>query len=82
MQITYVETGAITNEVLRAYAGAHPLCIGYPDGVPETWRDAGPGADRTRERLDELEYRLAVAFEHIEDLEESARRCAGETGGQ
>lgn len=42
MQITYIETSSITNEVLRAYAGAHRLCIGYPDGVPETWRDVAP----------------------------------------
>lgn len=42
MQITYIETSSITNEVLRAYAGAHRLCVGYPDGVPETWRDVAP----------------------------------------
>ena len=38
MRIAFIETNAITNEVLRAYADAHPLCVGYPDGVPETWR--------------------------------------------
>lgn len=38
MRIAFIETSSITNEVLRAYADAHPLCVGYPDGVPETWR--------------------------------------------
>ena len=38
MHIAFIETSSITNEVLRAYAGAHRLCCGYPDGVPETWR--------------------------------------------
>jgi len=37
MTIIYVETSAITNEVLRALAEAHPLCCGYPDGVPEVF---------------------------------------------
>lgn len=38
MRIAFIETSSITNEVLRAYADAHRLCCGYPDGVPETWR--------------------------------------------
>jgi len=38
MTMTYIETVGITNEWLRAVAGAHCLCAGYPDGVPETWR--------------------------------------------
>jgi len=38
MTITYIETAGITNDWLRAAAGAHRLCVGYPDGVPETWR--------------------------------------------
>jgi len=36
-RILYVETNAITNDILRAMAGAHPLCCGYPDGVPEVF---------------------------------------------
>lgn len=74
MQITYIETNAITNEVLRAYAGAHRLCVGYPDGVPETWRDVAPVkqegdemadlpmkhfTDETRARIAALEARAA-----------------------
>lgn len=38
MTMTYIETASVTNEWLRAVAGAHRLCVGYPDGVPETWR--------------------------------------------
>lgn len=37
--ITYIEAAGLTNDAIRAAAGAHPLCCGYPDGVPETWRD-------------------------------------------
>lgn len=36
-RILYVETSAITNDVLRAMADAPPLCCGYPDGVPEVF---------------------------------------------
>lgn len=36
-RILYVETSRITNDVLRAMAGAHRLCCGYPDGVPEVF---------------------------------------------
>ena len=36
-RILYVETSGITNDLLRAMAGAHPLCVGYPDGVPEVF---------------------------------------------
>lgn len=36
-RILYVETNAITNDLLRAMAGAYPLCCGYPDGVPEVF---------------------------------------------
>jgi hypothetical protein len=36
-RILYIETSAITNDVLRAMAGAHRLCVGYPDGIPEVF---------------------------------------------
>lgn len=42
MRITYIETSSLTNELLRAAAGAAPNCVGYPDGVPESWRDDSP----------------------------------------
>lgn len=37
MTILYIEASAITNDVLRAMVGAHRLCCGYPDGVPEVF---------------------------------------------
>lgn len=42
MRIVFVETNRLTNEIIRAVAGAAPNCVGYPDGVPETWRDVAP----------------------------------------
>lgn len=41
MRIAFIETAGLTNDLLRAVAGAAPNCVGYPDGVPESWRD-GP----------------------------------------
>ena len=42
MRIAFIETNRITNEIIRAVAGAPPNCVGYPDGVPESWRDVAP----------------------------------------
>ena len=39
MRIAFIETNRLTNELIRAVAGAAPNCVGYPDGVPESWRD-------------------------------------------
>lgn len=39
MRIAFIETAGLTNELIRAVAGAAPNCVGYPDGVPESWRD-------------------------------------------
>lgn len=48
MRIAFVETASLTNDLLRAVAGAHPLCVGYPDGVPESWADVSAcAADAT-----------------------------------
>lgn len=44
--LAYIDGPAITADALRAAAGAHPLCVGYPEGVPETWRMLGAGRAR------------------------------------
>ena len=82
MTITYLDTHALDADACRALAGAHPLCVGYPEGVPETWGDARRGAARTEERLAALEYRWAVVMEHIEDLEGALARLRGRQGGE
>lgn len=81
MTITYLDTHGLDADACRALAGAHPLCAGYPEGVPETWGDARRGAARTEERLTALEYRWAVTMEHIEDLEDALARMRGRQGG-
>ena len=37
MGIIYIECAAISADWFRAAAGAHRLCVGDPDGVPESW---------------------------------------------
>lgn len=37
MTITYLDAHGLDADACRALAGAHPLCAGYPEGVPETW---------------------------------------------
>ena len=36
--VAYIDLAAIDADAIRSMAGAHPACVGYPDGVPETWR--------------------------------------------